>query len=107
MTWQSIRVIGVPSRQAVDACVASSVATVELELEEDALPPNSWEISGMWFVSLRLTDTEASDSPRTTSPADLSDLGLEARYVGVIAGTDIPARVIFVGEVLYGFEIGL
>lgn len=61
----------------------------------------------MWFVALLLTSTEAADSPPPcTSPADLSGLGLETRYVGVVAGTDVPVRVTFVGDVLYGFEIG-
>jgi hypothetical protein len=107
MSWRSIKVIGTPNRQAIEACIASPVATVELELEEDALPPHSWELYGMWFVTLRLTGVETPDTPRTPPSADFGDTGLETRFIGVIAGTDIPVRVTFIGDVLYGFEVDL
>jgi len=107
MSWQEIEVLGAPDRQAINRAIASKIATVEIELAGDALPPHSWEIADMWFVTLRLTGSLASDDYQPTPASERRDSRVVTHYVGVIADTDVMVRLTYVSNAINRFEVDL
>ena len=102
MTWHELTVSGQIARQAMER-YARAARRVTLELDSDALPPYTWQMEGMWFISVSLTGLgETKDSPLVDAPDEPMT---SISYTGVVAGTDLPVRIEYFGEVLVAFYV--
>jgi hypothetical protein len=105
MSWQSLNVIGHPTRDAIHKCLISQRGTVELELEGDELPPFSYPLADMWFVDVQVSGITSADDTMTVDNPDEPMTAVS--YTGLIQSSDIPIRLVFFGEVLDHCEVDL
>lgn len=78
--------------------------TAEVELAGDVLPPHTYELHGMWFVTVLLTDFyDAADSNSAHADQPI----VSQTFVGVIAGTTTVVELNFLGERLNYFRVAL